>query len=180
MRPSPDQIPLDQLEDGRVYKVTSRNLVVGAWRARTRSFIGLREKFDNRFLFEEFHYDNGPPFGTAWATQASNITTAIPERYWDPAKGDALRRLLMPLHFDILEEGRQRFAQAVEEAEILKWRPQTYAEHKREVAIDAVRQWRREIVAEVPPGEKRAERSKETHEEYVRRLTEAIKENPVD
>jgi len=26
--------------------------------------IGIREKFGNEFLFEEFHWDTGPPFGT--------------------------------------------------------------------------------------------------------------------
>lgn len=179
-RPKADQIPLDELEHGRVYKVRSRNLVVGVWNAPSRGFLGIREKFGNRFLFQEFHYDNGPPFGTAWAVQASNIVTTVPEKYWKPADGDALRTLLLPLHFDILEEQRREWAALEEEARSLAMRPQTLPEYRRAQAVEAVRQWRRDQMLEVPEGEPRAQRMSALHEEYVTRLTTAMKENPVD
>src|ERR1019366_2259907 len=36
----------------------------GVFRATTKGFVGIREKFCNEYLFEEYHWDNGPPFGT--------------------------------------------------------------------------------------------------------------------
>lgn len=180
MRPSPEQIPIEQLEDGRIYLIRSRNLLVGVWRASSRGFIGIREKFGERYLFEEFHYDNGPPLGTAWALRASGIVTKVPERYWDHAKGHELRNLLMPLHFDAQERFAEERRIAFEEAESLKYRPQTLAENRREQAIAAVRQWRKDLIAEAPEGEKRVQVARETHKEYAQRMETAIKENPVD
>jgi hypothetical protein len=57
-------IPLDQCEDGAVYKIQSRNLVVGVFSKAANGFIGIRTKFGSRFLFTEYHYDTGAPFGT--------------------------------------------------------------------------------------------------------------------
>jgi hypothetical protein len=42
----------------------SRNLPYGAFREATHGFIGIREKFGELYLFEEFHHDTGAPFGT--------------------------------------------------------------------------------------------------------------------
>jgi len=57
-------IPIDQCEDRRLYRIHSRNLSCGVYRAETKGFIGIRTKFGDRYLFEEFHYDTGPPYGT--------------------------------------------------------------------------------------------------------------------
>ena len=47
---------------GTVYRLRSRNLNVGVFTGR--GFIGIREKFGDKYLFQEFHHEDGPPFGT--------------------------------------------------------------------------------------------------------------------
>lgn len=50
---------------GHVYRLHCRNLALGAWDSAKREFIGIRTKFDRRFLDAEEHWDCGPPHGTA-------------------------------------------------------------------------------------------------------------------
>jgi hypothetical protein len=47
-----------------VYRISSRNLGVGVYRAESIGFIGIREKFGDHYLFEEYHWEGGPPYGT--------------------------------------------------------------------------------------------------------------------
>lgn len=54
------------LRTGGIYLVHSRNLVAGAYRPSTKGFIGIRTKFDSRYLFEEYHKGSGAPHGTVW------------------------------------------------------------------------------------------------------------------
>lgn len=61
---SKDYSKLDQCVHGGVYRIRSRNLSVGVFNEKNNGFIGIREKFDSLFLFTEFHYDIGEPFGT--------------------------------------------------------------------------------------------------------------------
>jgi len=68
-----ESIPMPELVDRRVYRIRSRNLVVGAWRAESRGFIGIREKFGHLYLFEEFHYETGAPYGTAHAVEDLDV-----------------------------------------------------------------------------------------------------------
>lgn len=63
MNPKPF-IPLDACKERRLYRIRSRNLRLGVFRERTGGFLGLREKFGSIFVFEEFHWDTGEPFGT--------------------------------------------------------------------------------------------------------------------
>jgi hypothetical protein len=58
-------IPLDQCIHRMIYKLGSRNLSLGVFDQASKSFFGIREKFDDIYLFNEYHWDNGPPFGTA-------------------------------------------------------------------------------------------------------------------
>lgn len=58
-------IPKEDCIVGMTYEIKSRNLVVGVWTGE--GFVGIREKFDSEFLFVEYHWDDGPPFGTAHA-----------------------------------------------------------------------------------------------------------------
>lgn len=57
-------IPLRSCIDGHVYKIYSRNLDVGVFNAEHEAFTGIRNKFGWNYLFSEFHYDQGPPYGT--------------------------------------------------------------------------------------------------------------------
>ena len=58
-----DKIPLEQCVRGRVYEIRSRNLAVGVYDGKC-GFIGIRTKFGSRYLFTEYHWDQGSPHGT--------------------------------------------------------------------------------------------------------------------
>ena len=57
-------IPLTDCIDRRLYRIKSRNLTVGVYRADVHGFVGIRTKFGSRYLFTEYHWDTGEPFGT--------------------------------------------------------------------------------------------------------------------
>jgi hypothetical protein len=57
-------IALGDCKHGQVYKINSRNLSFGVFKMGVYGFIGIREKFGSRYLFTEFHWDTGAPFGT--------------------------------------------------------------------------------------------------------------------
>lgn len=58
-------IPLKDCVTRDIYTLGSRNLVLGVFRERTGGFVGIREKFGDFYLFEEYHWEMGPPYGTA-------------------------------------------------------------------------------------------------------------------
>jgi hypothetical protein len=57
-------IPVAECKNGGLYKINSRNLAFGVYREESKGFVGIREKFGNVYLFEEYHWDTGAPFGT--------------------------------------------------------------------------------------------------------------------
>ncbi len=59
-----DYIALEDCEDGWLYYISARNASVGIFRQATSGFVIPRNKFDHDYLFEEYHWDTGPPFGT--------------------------------------------------------------------------------------------------------------------
>ena len=59
-------IPKDLCRDRFLYRINSRNLLSGVYRSATGGFIGIRAKFGDLYLFEEYHHDNGMPFGTVF------------------------------------------------------------------------------------------------------------------
>lgn len=62
-------IPLKDCVHGHVYAISSRNLIYGVFDKTTDSFTGIREKFGNEYLFAEYHWDQGPPYGTVTPTK---------------------------------------------------------------------------------------------------------------
>jgi hypothetical protein len=48
---------IDQLEDGCLYLIHARNSHIGQWVAVDCGFVILREKFGDRFIFTEYHWD---------------------------------------------------------------------------------------------------------------------------
>jgi len=60
-------IPMHECKNGYLYTLSSRNLWLGVFVeiAKSERFIGIREKFGNRYLSHEEHWDCGPPYGTA-------------------------------------------------------------------------------------------------------------------
>jgi hypothetical protein len=65
MQESTHYLTINQLEDGCAYLIHARNSYIGIWRASDSAFVILREKLGRLFLFPEFHWDTGEPFGTA-------------------------------------------------------------------------------------------------------------------
>ena len=59
-----EKIPMDQCKEGYLYRIDSRNLTFGIFREESKGFVGIREKFGSEYLFTEFHFDTGTPFGT--------------------------------------------------------------------------------------------------------------------
>lgn len=59
-------IYLEDCKHGWLYRIFSRNLRFGVFISEVQGFVGIREKFDHLYLFTEYHYDTGAPFGTAW------------------------------------------------------------------------------------------------------------------
>lgn len=57
-------LSLDQCKDGYLYRIHSRNLAFGVYNNKTKGFSGIRTKFGYRYIFEEYHWDTGAPFGT--------------------------------------------------------------------------------------------------------------------
>ena len=56
-------IPMAECKQGFLYRISSRNLPYGVYNGNG-GFIGIREKFGDRFLFTEEHWDTAEPFGT--------------------------------------------------------------------------------------------------------------------
>lgn len=64
-----EYIPIEDCVHRGYYKLMSRNLLSGVYDEDRKAFVGIREKWDSRFLDCEFHYDTGPPHGTAWPVE---------------------------------------------------------------------------------------------------------------
>jgi hypothetical protein len=65
MKDHPERISIDDCRHGWLYRVYSRNLNLGVYREEERGFVGIRHKMGRWYLFTEFHWDIGPPYGTA-------------------------------------------------------------------------------------------------------------------
>jgi len=61
-----DYLSLEDCKHNYLYKLNSRNLRYGVFDKGTNGFTGIRRKYDSVFLFEEFHWDTGAPYGTAY------------------------------------------------------------------------------------------------------------------
>ena len=65
-------IPIKDCIPRRVYKIRSRNLRYGVFDGND-GFIGIRTKFGARYLFTEYHWDIGSPFGTVYDQEDTGI-----------------------------------------------------------------------------------------------------------
>lgn len=57
-------IPLDECKDGYFYCIHARNSNGGIFSEKEKGFIISRFKFGDNFLFTEYHWDTGEPYGT--------------------------------------------------------------------------------------------------------------------
>lgn len=62
-------IKLTECKPRHLYKISSRNLIFGVFNAENSGFVGIREKFGDEYLFTEYHWDTGSPFGTVQPTE---------------------------------------------------------------------------------------------------------------
>jgi len=62
-------IPLEECRDRQLYYIRSRNLSFGVFVKEQKGFVGIRTKFGHRYLFTEYHWDTGAPFGTVHPKQ---------------------------------------------------------------------------------------------------------------
>lgn len=69
-------IPLERCRARVVYRLRSRNLSAGVFDGRC-GFVGIREKFGSHFCFTEYHWDQGPPYGTVFPLEAMRLV--LPE-----------------------------------------------------------------------------------------------------
>lgn len=161
---------MDELENGRVYRIRSRNLMVGVWRAETKGFIGIRRKFGSEYLFEEYHYDNGPPFGTARVEMALDVV--VPEGMELSESNKALFAFLHPLHEEAVTAWEQFHQEAVtaweQEEERKAWERASLAyKPKTEAEVETER--RREAAADFLRSSLRSGKTfREVHDEYTR------------
>lgn len=59
-----EHIPIEECKHGGLYRISSRNLSLGVFNEAAQGFIGVRGKFGCYYLFTEYHWDIGVPFGT--------------------------------------------------------------------------------------------------------------------
>lgn len=59
-----EYLRMNELIQGGLYELDARNANLGIWIYEQLGFIIRRQKFNNIFLFVEYHYDTGSPFGT--------------------------------------------------------------------------------------------------------------------
>ena len=52
----------DLLQEGKSYFCKARNFKIGTWNGE--AFEYMRSKCGSRFRDREYHWDDGPPFGT--------------------------------------------------------------------------------------------------------------------
>ncbi|HEX5426571.1 MAG TPA: hypothetical protein VFW94_23690 [Candidatus Acidoferrales bacterium] len=57
-------IPLSDCKPGYLYRLRARNILYGVFRD-SGDFVGIRDKFGNRYLDVEVHYEGSRYFGTA-------------------------------------------------------------------------------------------------------------------
>lgn len=57
-------IPLNECRDGYLYEINARNAGMGIFDANEKGFVIARTKFSEIYLFVEYHFDTGAPFGT--------------------------------------------------------------------------------------------------------------------
>lgn len=94
---TPDTISIAECRPRWLYRIAARNFRLGVFNAENSGFIGIREKFGSEFLFTEYHWDTGAPFGTV-----------IPHEALEPIPDDMLLSTDNPALFQWLLERRAK------------------------------------------------------------------------
>ena len=100
-------INIENCKHGFVYKIKSRNLKYGVFNYENAGFVGIRTKFSSRYLFCEYHYDNGHPFGTVFPLEelCEIPSDLFPVAYF-PGSKDILTGRMVEFDKPIVDGGR--------------------------------------------------------------------------
>lgn len=79
-------IPLDECVVGNAYQIQSRNLILGVFNGS--GFVGIREKFESRYLFVEYHRDLGGGTATPFEDLGPCPIQDLSENHRREWKGD--------------------------------------------------------------------------------------------
>lgn len=92
------RIPMEECIPRRIYWLNCRNLGLGVYDGE-EGFIGIRTKFGSRYLFTEYHWDQGPPYGTVRGQEDTGVDLPdnIPLKEHLGTVGRISRR---PAHFE--------------------------------------------------------------------------------
>ena len=71
-------IPIAECKNGGLYRIHSRNLRLGVFVEAQGGFIGIREKMGYEYLFTEYHWDTGAPYGTVQPVELLEECTITP------------------------------------------------------------------------------------------------------
>jgi len=108
MRPE-KYLALAECVKGHVYKLRSRNLRIGVFNGTT-GFIGIRTKWDSRYLFTEYHWDYEGSYGTVHPLEDMGVV--VPETIELRENTDSFDQVTgRPVDFDrpVAEGGRGWF-----------------------------------------------------------------------
>ena len=95
-------IPLKDCKKGYFYRIRARNFQVGIFDGNT-GFIGIREKFGDRYLVTEYHWDIGAPLGTVRPVKELGIYGM------DFSDEEKMFEFLKPIQEKINEERRKEY-----------------------------------------------------------------------
>lgn len=105
-----EYIALDGCVHGGIYEIDSRNLSFGVFNSNCNGFIGIRHKFGHDYLFTEYHWDTGEPYGTVkpikFMSQCpDNILISEELRYECAATGREIKFDLDTKHYKYVDDG---------------------------------------------------------------------------
>lgn len=129
MQTSADYLGIEHMQEKTAYAIWARNAYVGIWLPEPQGFLISRYKMHpTPFLFVEYHWDTGEPFGTAKPLHPLEICPLPPlpeSAYLDEGQNallcawlDALEERHPPLSgWDSVRERRQSFARWMQRQE---------------------------------------------------------------
>jgi len=86
-------IPMNKCKDGHLYIIDARNADIGVYIAKEKGFKISRFKFKSNFIFIEYHWDTGEPFGTVKPLKKLNYIGHMSDEKLFSQLNDEMKRL---------------------------------------------------------------------------------------
>ena len=162
---SEKEIKLEDCKDGYLYQIGARNSDLGVFSLRHKGFVINREKFGDKFLFAEYHWDIGAPHGTAKCIKELEKAPDFAWGEWHKSTYDQEQEMLKWLEekeaeYDIDFERTLRYATTYLDSKI--------KEGKRiesDILANTIQMWCRH------DGPEKTERIEEALKEHIKGLT---------